>query len=121
MANEKVILPREVAEAIEGLKSQGWTKSGIFGFSTGVKRLALSIDEESYGKTIGRYFGCMKHDLLMEALVNGYEVESSPEDQVKEFYEVYDACDSSYRLGIREGVRQTLNLLGIKIEGVNAE
>ncbi|MCY7910944.1 DUF1642 domain-containing protein [Bacillus inaquosorum] len=65
---------------------------------------------------------------LAAALVNGYEVEKTPEEKVREYHRSL-VCDmdralsyeeeGNYRSAI-EAVEETLNLLGIKIEGVNA-
>ncbi|SIR93161.1 hypothetical protein [Bacillus velezensis] len=65
---------------------------------------------------------------LAAALINGYEVEATPEDRVREYFaELQEKQRTSQSRGVtfsleceREGVINTLNLLGIKIEGVNA-
>ncbi|WKT37422.1 hypothetical protein [Bacillus amyloliquefaciens] len=65
---------------------------------------------------------------LAAALVNGYEAEATPEEKVREYYEKLwaDYCDSDDGLNeiacesARHAVKETLNLLGIKVEGVNA-
>lgn len=64
---------------------------------------------------------------LAAALVNGYEVKKTPEEKVREYYESLwsDYCDSDDPFievaceSARAAVKETLNLLGIKIEGVN--
>lgn len=66
---------------------------------------------------------------LAAALINGYEIEKSPEEKVRELYnynhEKHERSDALspedyYTAGIDWGIRQTLNHLGVKIEGVNA-
>ncbi|NME91527.1 hypothetical protein [Bacillus velezensis] len=65
---------------------------------------------------------------LAAALVNGYEVEATPEDRVREYFaELQEKQRTAQSRGVtfsleceRDGVINTLNLLGIKIEGVNA-
>ncbi|PAK29582.1 hypothetical protein CJ467_14385 [Bacillus velezensis] len=65
---------------------------------------------------------------LAAALINGYEVEATPEDRVREYFaELQEKERAAQSRGVtfsleceREGVINTLNLLGIKIEGVNA-
>ncbi|WP_332606816.1 hypothetical protein [Bacillus spizizenii] len=64
---------------------------------------------------------------LAAALVNGYEIEKTPEEKVREFYdgfkgdpqkypaETHSRCKTSQRV-----IKCTLNLLGIEIKGVNA-
>lgn len=67
-------------------------------------------------------------DLIMRALVNGYEIEKTPEERVRDKYAQilvwkrvhrkdgeYGAAD-----GREDGFRMALEALGIKIEGVNA-
>lgn len=67
---------------------------------------------------------------LAAALVNGYEVEATPEERVREYYEaVRNLREERYLAGDTEGKRfhagalvgicTTLNIFGIKIEGVN--
>lgn len=65
---------------------------------------------------------------LAAALINGYEVEATPEDRVREYFaELQEKQRTAQSRGVtfsleceREGVINTLNLLGVKIEGVNA-
>ncbi|WP_035389592.1 hypothetical protein [Bacillus sp. UNC125MFCrub1.1] len=66
---------------------------------------------------------------LAAALINGYEIEKSPEQKVREFYDYNHekhersealSPEDHYTAGTDWGIRQTLNHLGIKIEGVNA-
>jgi len=66
---------------------------------------------------------------LAAALLNGYEVEKTPEEKVKAYYDelcdYYDrAHQSSDELEYvckKQAVRKTLDCLGIEIEGVNVE
>lgn len=124
MTNAKVAVPREVAEAIDHLRTITYSNHEIM-------RLALNV--------FGNPKACVVHgwafgsngggtpDLLMQALVNGYEIEKSPEDRVREYYERqivkmpgyfnYEHAASRLR---RSTVIETLDMLGIKIEGVNA-
>ncbi|MEC0718978.1 hypothetical protein P8882_01655 [Bacillus haynesii] len=55
---------------------------------------------------------------LAAALINGYEVEKTPEEKVREYYESYGGSPSAMER--KEAVQDTLDLLGIEIEGVNA-
>lgn len=79
-------------------------------------------------------FACLNNltlEYLAAALVNGYETEKTPEEKVREYFEgVRNSRDERYLAGDIEGKRfhagalvgicNTLGLLGIKIEGVNA-
>ncbi len=120
---EKVVLPKEVAEAIEYLRKRDVTNHRI-----------LKIAEEAvFTKTdlvIRRWAfdedGAGNPDLLMKALVNGYLVEATPEDKLRKYYEVnrtsalWDSDDEFYqKIGRREGVHKTLVTLGITVEGIN--
>jgi hypothetical protein len=111
----KVTLPREVAEAINFLRN----KIGVtnFGIIAGIEEGERGYDEWT---TVEQY-ASDKPDTLLAALVNGYEVEKSSEDIIRDDYEQCDPGSLEYRLGFRWGVEKTLNTLGIKIEGVNTE
>lgn len=65
---------------------------------------------------------------LAAALINGYEISKSPEEKVREYYKANYAKhekskpysdDDYYTTGVSAGISRTLDLLGIKIEGVN--
>jgi hypothetical protein len=69
-------------------------------------------------------------DILMSALINGYEVENELLTKFKSHYDIVEfyegkALDTSernqvrYSCGFVNGVQTTLNLLGITIEGIN--
>jgi Protein of unknown function (DUF1642) len=124
----RVTLPREVAEAIETLKQQGYTEYGIVTLADdnadlcgGEEKLIHDYVNENF------YENSVK---LMSALVNGYEIEKSPEDKVRDYYEglIETKTDSLNDPYTRElaayeasAVVKTLNLLEIKIPGVNAD
>lgn len=64
---------------------------------------------------------------LASALINGYEVEKTPEESVREFYDSFECGPRMYPAEMsfrneeyRRIIKCTLNRLGIKIEGVNA-
>jgi hypothetical protein len=69
------------------------------------------------------------YDELMEALICGYQVaEETPEAKVSDYYRQHGAKyleaaagEGDHYYSVRVGVRDTLNLLGITIEGVNGE
>ncbi|WP_144482242.1 hypothetical protein [Bacillus pumilus] len=67
---------------------------------------------------------------LAAALINGYEISKSPEEKVREYYKANYAKhekskpysdDDYYTTGVSAGISRTLDLLGIKIEGVNVD
>jgi hypothetical protein len=113
--SEKVVLPKEVADAMDEIQKRWGDESlrdlpQIYSLRDEFEFCAIIAD---YSRTDGnKYF---------EAVVHGYVAEKSPEEKVREYYEGYETLErADLYAGIREGVRQTLNLLGIKIEGVNA-
>ena len=119
---EKVILPRDVAEAIEGLLRLGKDKCWIINAANGegVGTYASKIREFASEDT-GNF------DILLSALVNGYTVEQTPEEMVWEYFESemksllhHGKYDGAYYHGSTSAIKFTLDLLGIKIEGVNA-
>ncbi|OJT65468.1 hypothetical protein BFP49_09485 [Bacillus licheniformis] len=55
---------------------------------------------------------------IVAALINGYEVEKTPEEKVREYYESHGGSPSAEER--KAAIRETLYKLGIKIEGVNA-
>lgn len=133
MNNAKVTLTKEVAEAIESIKSvpnrQAYNIHVIFGN-------ALNTPESPYG-TIRRWIGRNDNEgvdgipCYFQALVNGYTVEKTPEDKVREYYdrcrEKRDQAEMDDRSFAAEhldgqaiGASITLDILGIKISGVNA-
>lgn len=122
MTNAKVTLPREVAEAIEKLRSITWTDYGMLSAVRNAPENpnAVTVSEWAFGEGSG------SPDLLMRALVNGYEVEKTPEEKVREYYDRYNPeyattlFTEELFTGRRQGVYNTLDLLGIKIEGINA-
>ncbi|MEI2356118.1 hypothetical protein [Mesobacillus zeae] len=118
--NAKITVPAEVAEAL-GLYV-GATKSKTEAF------MSIRNDGDIYKQSsvIRSYFKS-NIDGILEALVNGYTVEQTPEEKVREYWsklmsDRYNVNDEHHldKLSAEiHGIIKTLNLLGIKIEGVN--
>ena len=122
--SDKVKLPREVAEAIEDLRKDHYDNRAL-------------IDEiyEGAARPVLQAYAETNFDTLLNALVNGYEIEKSPaeleaerKEKVREYYEglietKQDLSNDDYTRELAayeaSGVSKTLDLLGIKIEGVN--
>lgn len=107
---EKVKVSREVAKAIESLKSSLCT--------IGTFKLALE-GEWNLGKRHGIIMRELTKEEALSAIFYGYEIEKTPEEIIKEKYDelsdyepIDRACMDSFRF--------VLDTLGIKIEGVNA-
>lgn len=122
--NELARLPREVAKAVEWLRVEGFSDYAVIGmlYSPQTCREIKAI------QTLDSHMGQdkMHPDDLIKALVNGYEIEETPEDKVREMYEAHfddgerSPYDTGYNEGVQFGVKQTLDILNIKISGVSA-
>lgn len=129
--SEKMKLPREVAEAIDTELKGKDDERLSWAIHNMVTCHAHQLTDPAI--VIKEYFGDGKWMLLMRALINGYEVEQTPEDKVREYVEqlkdIRDGKDSrpyergrgAEYSGRIDSVMTTLNLLGVKISGVNAE
>jgi hypothetical protein len=109
-------IPREVADAIEAARRQGVCNGTI---------IDVRNDDFTLAEVSGAVLRLIPFDTLMSALVNGYVVEKSAEELVREAYdnirkEYVDRPHSWYYDGRADGIIFTLHTLGIKIEGVNA-
>lgn len=119
----KVKLTREVAEAIEEMRNAGKTNYSILRQAEGAVVTTSYLTLRRWAFDTG---GAGSPDLLMAALTNGYEIEKTPEDAVREYYEKaratrrYSGYGQSFTEGRVVGVQHTLDLLGIKIGGINA-
>ena len=117
---EKVKLPREVADAIDSIsRMQNW-KMRIMECMFDDQRSLSS--EMATVKTFFHNNGT-NGELIMQALVNGYEVEQTPEDKVRELFRVEGERDnngSPHASWILTGALRVLEAYNIKIEGVNS-
>lgn len=109
-------IPAEVADTIEGLRDP---RNGPE-FSN-EKILTWAIEGDSAIVTMLRK---IPFDTLLAALVNGYEREKPPEDarhvELRKEYVWRNGCVSEYSIGMADGIRYAVAMLGVKIEGVNA-
>jgi DNA integrity scanning protein DisA with diadenylate cyclase activity len=116
MNANKIVVPKQVANAIAHYVALADSKHEAF-----QDILSLGYEAEK-SELILRHF---EHDFdeLMEALICGYEVEKTPEEKVRDQYQAirnrYPNV-TKFDEGILSGMTDTLYLLGIKIEGVNA-
>ncbi|WP_226570338.1 DUF1642 domain-containing protein [Bacillus stratosphericus] len=115
---------KEQAEAIEFLRKHYDDSTIIAMYAEDT----IGYVHQTYGHDCGSVYGL---DLLnfAAALINGYEIEKTPEEKVREYYafnhdercKVLTASPrGQYTSGVADGIRKTLDLLGVKIEGVNA-
>jgi len=84
---EKVTVPKEVAEAIENARRRGASDFVILNRAVnGVVTVSNEIIRKwAFGQDGG------SPDLLMRAIVNGYEIEKSPEEKLRNIFEEYRA------------------------------
>ncbi len=95
---------------IEALREDGYADTQI----------VYEIESDNAPQALSDYFyDKATPDELMRALVIGYEIEKSPEEKLREYYESFNAKIMEH-VYARTAIRTTLDLLGITIEGINA-
>ena len=122
MNNAKITVPPSVATAIRFFTDLADTKHEAF---ADIMRLGYETERS---ETILRHFDG-NYDLLMEALICGYQIEKSPEEKVRDYYsEVvekqrlhreYDLSGGERHMYSKLAIKKTLNLLGVTIAGIN--
>ena len=111
--SDKVRLPKEVAEAIETLRSHDFKV-------TNHDILFIFAESHNNGYPALVKFSQSNFDTLIQALVNGYEVERTPEVIILEEYLSQLGNPDKWCVGFQEGIKFTLDVLDKKILGVNA-
>lgn len=113
--SEKVKLPREVAEAMNAFIPK-------YKYSLSVlSQISHSNNTPETPEGIVLYdfiYEAREHnfDLLARAIIFEYEVEETPEEKIWDFYHTKASCD----MHPHHAIQHILNILNIKIEGVNA-
>jgi hypothetical protein len=117
----RVKLPRPVAESIEQLRSDGFDNRYII-------ECALSTDEPC---VLTEFASNVSFTQLMQALVEGYDVKGTPEDEIYAYYrknqheawETQELDDEQLAYEVSsarmEAVEFTLNELNVIIKGIN--
>lgn len=114
----KPVLPKEVAEVIERKRSER-TDHGMPPWSMKDFAEAYMIGMGETQKTIRT----VSFETLMAAFVNGYDVEKTPEDKVRDKFnrlERYFNGDEQRQCDYQNGMHFILETFNVKIEGVNA-
>lgn len=126
---EKVIFPKEVAQAIESVLKKHEHDDII-------NHLALtnwSYLAGMFKKEYSVLYEFAKTSMIdyVNGLINGYEVELTPEEKVRALYEEalqiqlkaynYQPATVSFSQGVTTGIAKTLNALGIKVDGITSE
>ena len=119
MNASKITVPPSVATAIRFFTDLADTKHEAF-----ADILSLGYESERSQLILCHFDG--NYDELMEALICGYQIEKSPEEKVREYYDANNKDlasafegEGDFYIGINTGIKGTLNLLGIQIAGVN--
>jgi len=103
---EKVKLPKNVCDALDYLKDR-----------TSLSDVKILIDTfyKRHSEEETLILNIQNPSEIMRALSRGYEVELTAEEQIKALWnEQEKVCD--YANGIREGIKQTLRIHGIKYD-----
>lgn len=123
----KVTVTKEVAEAIEYLRKQFSEYQDGATFIADHAEAYLSVADRWEGKA--EPLNDVGIVTFARAVLNGYEVVITPEEKVREYYEGLKLAEDKAERHCRSGsqhrqgwisVTETLNILGIKIRGVNA-
>jgi hypothetical protein len=123
----KVNLPKEVAEAIESFRSQGWADYLLVSCTFDYTQRPHQVVAREVAVLRKHFASICDEKKLLSALVNGYGIEEkSPEEAVRDYYDklhgqVYNGSFAPVVAKSAElsGLLQTLDLLGKKIIGVN--
>ncbi|MCM3784374.1 DUF1642 domain-containing protein [Neobacillus mesonae] len=116
----KPVIPADVADAIEYLRGS----AGHVPLDN--ETILYNVINPTPGTEHFDRVRSLPFDTLLAALVNGYERELTEEERwAKRINEALGWMEESrrsaqYKDGYHRGVMQTLAILGIKIEGVNA-
>ena len=110
----KVVLPYNVARAIENIKKRLEGEVSLFNYPNIALHAAKNPDYNTINIYINQSVDNFRN--YYAAISIGYEVEKSPEEKVKERYEYYRTKDLNVSAN---AIKETVDLLGIKIAGIN--
>lgn len=116
--NNKVVIPKEVAVAIEDLSIGRNNADELLLDFQAIKEYAENPSNKN-SKIIFKYICEVGKRKYFTAIINGYEVEVTPEDKVKQIFDYPIYPNAVYKDVYRNGICDCLKALGIKIEGVN--
>ena len=111
-----VKLPREVANSIHYFQTKGKERT-LFNIPT----IASSSTKNKNSKVIYDYIQSSDENFkkYFNALVNGYEVEMSKEEQLFQLYHERRYSGSDVGVQRATGIKEALTVLGIEIGGIN--
>lgn len=118
---KKVKVSKEVAEAIEDVRSVNYTDFQI------IRDIVEDEGKTAYGTKMPVLIKFAKYSTenqqtLILALANGYEVEKSPEEELASIYKYYKfEAYTTDMTAYADGIARAVSTLGLKIEGVNVK
>lgn len=115
---EKIMVTKEVAEAIEYLRESYEEYRDDSNFIKSHVMCVTSVSEARWGRNV-MVLNDVDIVTFAKIVLIGYEVEKTPEEIIKEKYEElsdYEPLDRA----CKDSFRFVLDTLGIHIEGVNA-
>lgn len=109
--SEKIKVKKKIAEVIEDANN-------IYLHCNKYEHIKFLINHETLSKN--------EKVTAVNAILNGYEVEQSPEEKIRELFEEYndlyvrsdEVVDQKY-LFARDAIAEVLDILEIEIEGIN--
>lgn len=122
---QKATLTKEQAKALEyAFENLGYTRTSKGNAQIVMAHVAyyntITNKSTNWGGSV-KSFNNLSLDTLIRALYIGYEIEKTPEEQLAEHYRKISTSNQEYNAGICNGIRKTLQILGITIEGVNTQ
>jgi len=118
---QKVQVSREVANALDVLREK-FSDDRVL--SVIAREKTKNVNCRLYGERISNAIEAIRTRMspieTAKSLINGYEVDETPENKFTEWYRNLDAYKYNADNLKRIGADTTLELLGLKIEGVNA-
>lgn len=114
MGKPGVYITREQDVSIRFLANSGWSSKAIIKYYFGL------IDQE-YSNTTAKSLYIiqdMNFDSLAIALYDSYEVEKTPDEKLVEYYNKNE-LGTKVNDGVIEGIRKTLEILDLKVKGIN--
>jgi len=122
----KVCLPKEVAEDIEEIRRLRNNSYLLDTRNFLGQKSCVNIPYEYEGGKIAAYLADdidNNFAVYASAIINGYVVEKSPEENIRDYYAAINRKiaekQDAYDHGVRDGIKYTVAILGITVEGVN--
>jgi hypothetical protein len=111
---DKVKLPKKVVDAIQEIRERRGEDRTLFNYPN----IALHAPKVKEYHIINAYINQSEDNFkkYFHALVNGYEVEASPEEKLKEQYDYY--VEKGLHVSANAYI-EVLKTLGLKIKGIN--